>query len=211
MIFHDRIQAAHLLAPQLRSFRDRRPLILGIPRGAMPMAKVLADDLGGDLDVVLVHKIGAPGNPEYAIGSVSEFGTVYLTDSEYHSTEVDPIAVREIEKLKNRRKSYSPVHSPISPKGRIVIIIDDGIATGSTMLAAVRAVRGQKPARIVVAAPVASRSALDYLEREADEVIVFEKPKDFYAISQFYEEFPQVTDEEVFEILSEKKMSIKSA
>ena len=169
------------------------------------MAKVLAEELRGDLDVVLVHKIGAPGNPEYAIGSVSEFGTVYLNDSEYQSTEVDPIALREIEKLKDRHKSYSPIHSPISPKGRIVIIIDDGIATGSTMLAAIRAVRAQKPARIVVATPVASPSAIDFLEREADEVIVFEKPKDFYAISQFYENFPQVTDEEVFEILAEKK------
>lgn len=178
------------------------------------MAAALADSLGGDLDVVLVHKIGAPGNPEYAIGSVSEFGTTYIREEErriYPIAETDEIALEEIEKLKQRRKTYSPIHPPIPPHGRTVIIVDDGIATGSTMLAAIRAVRTQTPAKIIVAAPVASPRAVELLEPEADEIVVLDTPEEFYAISQFYEDFPQVTDDEVFKILSKARTSTKAA
>lgn len=170
------------------------------------MARILASLLRAELDVVLVHKIGAPGNPEYAIGSVSEFGSIHQTDAVayygFAPEEVKRTAQAEIQKLKQRRASYSPVRPPISPKGRTVIIVDDGIATGSTMLAAIRAIRAQGPKKIVVAAPTAAPSSVEQLRSEADDVVVVDTPEYFFSISQFYEDFPQVSDEEVLEALS---------
>ena len=215
MVFQNRVEAAELLIPKLSRYRMARPLVLGIPRGAMPMAQVLADRLGGELDVVLVHKIGAPDNPEFAIGSVSEYGCIYLSESVrlygYSMRQIDAIAHKETAKLKERRATYSPIRPAISPEGRTVIIVDDGIATGSTMLAAIRAVRGQNPKRVIVAAPVASPQALHSLKHEADETIVLEAPEDFFSISQFYEEFIPVSDTEVIEILSNAGAARKAA
>jgi predicted phosphoribosyltransferase len=214
MIYRDRKQAANLLSEKLLRFISENPLILGIPRGSVPMAKTTADRLNGEVDVVLVHKIGAPNNPEFAIGSVSEFGTLYLSEAcewyEIPSEYIESASSQEIFKLKQRRKTYSPIRPPINPKGRTVIIVDDGIATGATMLAAVRAVRSQDPRQIIVAAPVASLSAVEILKKEVDELIILETPEDFFSISQFYDNFPQVSDEEVFQILSEAG-SIKKA
>ena len=170
------------------------------------MAQLLADKLGGDFDVVLVHKIGAPDNPEFAIGSVSEFGNIFLNESaklyRYAMDQIDEIAQNELKRLKKRRQQYSPIRPAVSPKDRIVIIVDDGIATGATMLAAIRAIRGQKPSKIVVASPVATPHVMDQLRSEADDVVVLDTPEDFFAISQFYEEFEQVTDDEVMDILT---------
>jgi predicted phosphoribosyltransferase len=206
MIFRDRTQASELLADRLKEYRAENPLVLAIPRGAVPMARLIADRLHGELDVVLVHKTGAPGNPEFAIGSVSEFGTVYRSDAveSYHIPKefIEAAEAREIAKLRMRRASYSPVRPPVSPQGRLVIIVDDGIATGSTMLAAVRAMRDQAPERVIVASPVASMDATIALRQEADEVVVLDIPASFYAISEFYESFPQVSDEEVLQTLS---------
>lgn len=205
--FANRDQAARALAAKLERFKGKRPLVLGIPRGSVPMAKTLADLLYGELDIVLVHKIGAPDNPEYAIGSVSEFGEIYRSQAiecyKGSSEMIDRIAQAEIANLRKRREAYSLVHPPISPTGRIVIIVDDGIATGSTALAAVRAIRSRSPARIIVAAPVASPRAVGAIEREADEVVAVRLPEDFYSISQFYDDFPQVSDEEVLGILTQ--------
>lgn len=209
MAFKNREQAAELLAARLSLYRSHHPLILGIPRGAVPMAKILADRLGGDLDVVLVHKIGAPDNPEFAVGSVSEFGSIYRSEAvEYYeisNSYIEKVAKRELEKLKERRRAYLPIHPPISPKGRFVIIVDDGIATGATVLSAIRAVRTLKPKKILVTAPVASPRTIQAIQREADNVVILETPPEFFSISQFYEEFPQVTDSEVLEILSESR------
>jgi predicted phosphoribosyltransferase len=205
--FRDRTEAAHLLADRLEWAQGKNPLILAIPRGAVPMGRIVADRLQGDLDVVLVHKIGAPYNPEYAIGSVSEFGKIHRSPvwAESGASEADfaTAAKNEIERLSQRRKLYSPHLSPTSPQGKIVIIVDDGIATGSTMVAAVRAIRAMNPLKIVVAAPVAAPGAVRTLEKEADELCVLDTPEDFYSISQFYANFDQVTDEEVLGILSQ--------
>lgn len=204
--FSDRTQAAENLAKHLEHYKGQNALVLGIPRGSVPMARIIANKLQGELDVVLVHKIGAPGNPEFAVGSVSEFGTSYQSPAiefyEISSEYFNHATQEEITKLQKRRKAYSPIRPPIDPKNRVVIIVDDGIATGATMLAAIRAIRSQGAKKIVVAAPVAAPSAAESLTNEADEVVVLETPEDFFSISQFYDDFPQVSDEEVLHALS---------
>lgn len=175
------------------------------------MAARLAERLSGDLDVVLVHKIGAPDNPEFAIGSVSEFGEVSRSPAislyEIPSRSVEEEIHGELEKLRARRRSYSGIRPPFSPKDRTVIIVDDGVATGYTMLAAARAIRSQHPRRLILASPVASRSAVELLTGEADELVFLDTPEELYAISQFYEHFPQVSDEEVLRTLAEFRFS----
>ncbi|HVW67265.1 MAG TPA: phosphoribosyltransferase family protein [Candidatus Peribacteraceae bacterium] len=202
MNFHDRLDAAAQLLSKLVLYKKAHPLVLGIPRGAVVMAKHIADGLNGDLDVVLVRKIGAPGNPEYAVGSVDESGHVTETapgivDSGYLDAKAD----EELRVIRNRRILYTPVRPPIDPKNRTVIIVDDGIATGSTMRAAVHFVRAHQPERVIVAAPVIAPDTLPMLREAADDVIFVEAPENFMAVAQFYDEFPQVTDEEVVELL----------
>ena len=207
MSFKNRAQAAGLLAEKLLAYRGTQPLILGIPRGAVPLAKIIAEKLDGDLDVVLVHKIGAPDNPEFAIGSVDELGQVHKSAAAdfygISDESIQKVGRFELKRLKERRSAYSPVRPPLTIKGRVVIIVDDGIATGSTMLAAIRSVRSQNPKKLVVAAPVASPRIAKIISREVDDVLFLEVPEDFFSISQFYDDFSQVTDEEVLKTLSE--------
>jgi predicted phosphoribosyltransferase len=169
------------------------------------MAKIIADRLGGEVDVVLVHKLGAPGNPEYAIGAVDEWGHVLLNEDAGFTVDdpyVEQEAQGQLKTLQLRRRQYTPIRSPIDPKGRIVIIIDDGIATGSTMLAALRAVRRAQPKKLITATAVAPADSLSNIAAEADEVVCLETPSWFSAVAQFFTEFPQVSDEEVIMILA---------
>lgn len=204
MFFRDREEAAELLGRQLLSYKGMKPLVLAVPRGAVPMAKMIADRLDGDLDVVLVHKIGAPENPEYAIGSVSENGEIMLgygasgVSQEY----IARVAQDEMQRLRERRKTYTAVRPRLSPKGRIVIIVDDGVATGSTLLAAIKAVRTEGPDKIIAAVGVAPPDTARRLKREADELVVLDTPEPFFAVGHFFEDFRQVTDEEVIRALS---------
>jgi putative phosphoribosyl transferase len=206
MVFKNRIEAAKKLAEALFEYRGKNPLILAIPRGAVPMGKVIADELGGELDVVLVHKIGAPGNPEFAIGSVDESGWVYLADyatgvgasEKYVSGEV----AGQLETIRRRRAQYTPVREPIDPAGRVVIVIDDGLATGSTMIAALHALKAKKPAKLISAVPVAPPDTLEKVRSNADDVVCLSAPPYFAAVAQFYMEFPQITDEEVIATLA---------
>lgn len=206
MIFANRIAAAKQLTTALSQYRNKNPLILAIPRGAVPMAKVIADELNGEFDVVLVRKLGAPGNPEFAIGSVDETGWVYLADyaervgadKEYVKHEV----ARQLETIRRRRSEYTPVRPPIDPAGRIVIVVDDGLATGSTMISALHALRSKNPAELICAVPVAPPDTLEKVGASADRVVCLSTPPHFQAVAQFYSEFRQVTDEEVIAILS---------
>ncbi|MBI4525582.1 MAG: phosphoribosyltransferase [Deltaproteobacteria bacterium] len=208
MIFESREQAARLIAKKLASYRGRNPLVLGIPRGAVPMARIIADTLQGELDVVLVHKLGAPNQPELAIGSVDETGHVYLSDyvrelgisDDYIEAETQA----QLETLRRRRALFTPLHPPSNPKGRIVIVVDNGIATGATMIAALRAVRAKQPAKLIGAVAVAPPSTLRRIQEEADEVVCLEAPEHFYAVGEFFEDFSQVTDDEVIAILCER-------
>jgi putative phosphoribosyl transferase len=208
MRFENRTEAALMLIQQLEKYRGRNPLVLAIPRGAVPMAKILADGLNGELDVVLVRKLRAPYNPELAIGSIDETGAVYLDpdtrnlwDQAYLETE----AKTQLDTLRQRRQQYEPTGAPIDVAGRIVIVLDDGIATGSTMIAALRAVRAKHPAKLIAATGVASRGVLRFISGEADEVVCIETPEHLYAIGYHFRDFSQVSDEEVVATLREAR------
>jgi predicted phosphoribosyltransferase len=205
MPFENRAEAAHQLARRLDRYRGRHPLVLAIPRGAVPMGRILADALDGELDIVLVRKLGAPHNPELAIGSIDEAGAVYidpdmrdLWDAPYLEAEKKA----QMETLRRRRQMYQPLGSPIDAAGRIAIVLDDGIATGSTMIAALRAVRARKPATLIAAAGVASADTLRMIQREADDVVCLEVPDALFAIGHHFRDFSQVSDEDVVATLT---------
>jgi predicted phosphoribosyltransferase len=214
MLFQNREQAAHLLAEKLIKYKGQNPLVLAVPRGAVPMGKIIADALDGELDVVLVRKLRAPNQPELAIGSIDETGHVYLGEyarilripEEYLEAEKQ----RQLETLRKRRSLYTPVHPPIDPAHRIVIVVDDGIATGSTVIAALRALRAKNPAKLIVATAVAPPETLQRIEAEADEVVCLQAPTFFYAIGEFFQDFSQVSDEEVIAILKQSRTRSES-
>lgn len=204
-MFRDRLDAARQLAGRLSSYRGKNPLVLGIPRGAVPMAERIARELEGEFDVVLVRKLRAPHQPELAIGSVDESGWTYLADyaAAYGGT-ADYLAVEkqtQLATLRQRRAQYTPIRPPISPAGRIVIVIDDGLATGATMISALHGLRARKPAKLVCAVPVAPPDTLARVAELVDEVVCLEAPAYFSAVGQFYQHFDQVEDAEVIEIL----------
>ncbi len=169
------------------------------------MGRVIADALGGELDVVLVRKIGAPGNPEFAIGAVSEDGSVHLEKEARHCRD-DWLAretSRQRELIDERRHRYTPVRSPIDPTGRVVVVVDDGSATGATMSAALATLRQREPARLIAAIGVAPPDTLIRFDALADEVVCPEAPTRFSSVGQFFVEFGQVEDDEVIRLLEQ--------
>ena len=208
MHFADRADAANRLARALMKFRGCHPLVLAIPRGGVPLGRVVADALDGELDVVLVRKLGAPHNPEFAIGAIDENGSIHLADYAPR-LQLDPDyvrheAARQLALIRRRRQQYSPHRAPIDPAGRIVIIVDDGLATGETMRAALSAIRARDPKQLVCAVPVAAGDSLQAIAVLADEVVCLSSPADFYAVGQFYDEFSAVDDDVVTALLSSR-------
>jgi predicted phosphoribosyltransferase len=203
MRFASREQAAQLLFEQLRRFKDHHPLVLGIPRGGVPMAKVLAERLGCAFDVVLVRKLRTPDQPELAMGAVDEAGHVYrfgaktAISPELYTEEV----AEQTAEVQRRRQLYSRDVPALSPSGHTAIVVDDGMLTGTTMVASIRAVRAFRPLRVVVAVPVSARGAIDLARSYADEVICLHSPRLFYAIEDFYDDFTIVADADVVSLL----------
>jgi predicted phosphoribosyltransferase len=203
--FDSRADAAERLAQALGRYHGQHPLVLAIPRGAVPMGKAIAQRLSGELDVVLVRKLRAPFSPEFAVGAIDETGWTYLTgeaaavgaDEAYLQTE----KAIQLQTLLERRQRYTPLREPISPRDRIVIVVDDGLATGATMIAALHAVRARKPKALVCAVPVAAPESLARVQPYADEVVCLAVPEQFHAVGQFYRDFEQIDDGEVIALL----------
>ena len=204
-MFQSRIDAAERLAEALSRYRGRDPLVLAIPRGAVEMGKIVADALAGELDVILVRKLRAPCNPEFAVGSIAENGWVQIaaraTAAGADSTYLQQEQEEQLAVMRARRAKYTPWRAPIGVEGRIVIIVDDGLATGATMIAALHAAREKKPALLVAAVPVAARASLDMVRPHADEIVCLETADHFFAVSQFYADFHEVSDDEVISLL----------
>jgi predicted phosphoribosyltransferase len=204
--FDSRVDAGRRLAKALAGYRGRNPLVLAIPRGAVEMGAVVARELEGELDVVLVKKLRSPWSLEFAVGAIDESGWSYLAphaasagaDRAYLEKE----KAEQLALLHRQRAQYTPARAPVDPAGRVAIVVDDGIATGASMIAALHSVRAKKPARLVCAVPVAAPESLEAVRPYADELVCLEAPENFMAVGQFYREFAQVEDQEVVALLA---------
>ena len=207
-MFRDREDAARQLAATLHDYRFKHPLVLAIPRGGVVTGAVLAREIGAELDVMLSRKLRAPDQPELAIGAISETGEVYVNEDAAEAAGVtDEYFHREKEYqsaiIADRKRRVRRVRPEASVTGRSVIITDDGIATGSTMMAALQTVRSHQPAELIVAVPVAPTDRIHDLEQHCDKVVCLLRARQFCAVGQFYENFPTVEDEQFLEILRE--------
>jgi predicted phosphoribosyltransferase len=203
-LLRDRQEAGEKLAERCTGYRGSRPLVLAIPRGGVVVGAVVAAALDGELDVVVARKIGAPHHPEFAIGAVTESGTVLL--DEVPGMTIDPDYVRrqadaQRREIARRTRYYRQGRPRLSAAGRVTLVVDDGIATGLTMRAALKSIAHEKPARLVLAVPVAPPEALPELAPYVDELVCLHSPDPFYAVGQWYGNFEQTSDAEVMAIL----------
>ncbi|MDN5293494.1 MAG: putative phosphoribosyl transferase [Eubacteriales bacterium] len=211
MIFRDRIDAGRQLAEALREYKGRENVVvLAVPRGGVIVGDQIASYLGCPLDLVVPRKIGAPFNPEMAIGAVTQDGTLLLNEYlVYHlgidREEIEAEKERVQREIKRRLALYRGNSVPPELAERTVILTDDGIATGFTLEAAIASIRRQRPAELVLAVPVAPPDTLARLEKKVDRVVCLHTPEEFYAVGQFYENFSQTTDEEVIEVMQKYK------
>jgi predicted phosphoribosyltransferase len=207
MPFRNREEAGEQLAKALRGFASTHPVVLGLPRGGVATARPVAERLGADFDVLVARKIGAPGQPEFAIGAVTARGTRVLNDSVLRRMFLPPGYLEEETRnqrqvAETRERDLRGLRPAVPLEGRTVIVVDDGIATGMTMRAALADVRDQGPERLVVATPVVAPDTYFDLQGLADSVVAIEVPEGFMAVGQFYGEFEQVTDEAVRRLLA---------
>jgi predicted phosphoribosyltransferase len=206
--FHDRREAGQLLARQLADYKDRDDVVvLALPRGGVPVAYEIARDLKAPLDVFVVRKLGVPWQPELAMGAIAGKGTEVLNGDVITAYNIPPhvihaVAEREGHELKRRLQEYRG-HRPFPDlRDRTVVLVDDGLATGSSMRAAVNAVRHERPREVIIAVPVAAPSTCREFEKEVDRIVCLRTPTDFSAVGLWYEDFSQTTDDEVRELLS---------
>lgn len=207
MLFKDQVSAGEELAKNLREYKNKKAVILAIPRGGVATGYGLAKKLNLPLDVIVTRKIGAPDNPELAIGAVGETkGSLWVNKKLVSQLGVSQnylqseIKIQKLE-IKRRERIYRKEKKPLNLKNKIVILVDDGIATGATMIAAVREIRNMGPQKVVVAIPVAPPETVEELKKEADEVVCLQTPRLFFAVGQWYENFKQYSDEEVIKLL----------
>jgi putative phosphoribosyl transferase len=209
MVFRDRTDAGRRLAAALGGYANKRPAVLALPRGGVVVAAEIAHALQAPLDLILVRKIGVPSQPELAMGAVVDGRMPIIVRNEdvirmtgVSEAEFRATCDRELAEIERRRKSYLGDRAPLDIVGCAAIVVDDGIATGATTRAALRAARARNPATLVLAVPVGPADSLDALRRETDDLVCLEEHEDFDAIGQFYDEFRQVTDREVRQILA---------
>lgn len=214
MLFANRREAGRILASLLMKYADRDDvLVLALPRGGVPVGFEVAQALRAPLDVFIVRKLGVPGHDELAMGAIATGGVRVLNDDVVISLELEPevidaVAVREEKELARRERIYRGARPAPDVHGRTVILVDDGLATGSTMRAAVAALRKQRPARIVVAVPVAAPETCEEFKTEVDEVICAATPRMFNGVGRWYEDFSQTTDAEVHELLAQARSCV---
>jgi predicted phosphoribosyltransferase len=208
-VYRDRTEAGRVLAERLGAYADRPDVIvLALPRGGVPVGYEVARALHAPLDVFIVRKLGVPGHEELAMGAVATGGVRVVNEQVVRAlgipdSVIDAVASWELEELRRRERLYRGDRPPPDVRGKTVILVDDGLATGSTMLAAVRALRQQQPARIVVAVPIAAPDTCELLRAEVDDVVCAVTPEPFYAVGLWYRDFSQTTDEEVRELLAQ--------
>ncbi len=206
--FRDRSEAGELLAEQLTAYANTpNVIVLALPRGGVPVGAQVARKLNVPLDVFVVRKLGLPGHPELAMGAIASGGVRVFNGDVINSLRIpdeviESVTAGEFEELQRRERAYRDELPPPEVEGKIVIVVDDGIATGATMAAAVAALRQLRAGRIVVAAPTMARSTYDYLRKNADDVVAVMLPEEFYAVGQWYEDFSQTSDDEVRELLA---------
>lgn len=206
--FRDRTHAGQLLAEALAPYADRKDLVvLGLPRGGIPVAFEVAKALDAPLDVFVVRKLGVPGHEELAMGAIGPEGRRVINHDVVDSmgipdSAIDAVARKEEQELHRREEAYRDGRPAAEVQGKVAILIDDGLATGASMRAAIRALRAMEPSRIVVAVPTGSPDACASLEQEADEVICLLQPEAFMAVGAWYQDFTQTTDEEVRSLLA---------
>jgi putative phosphoribosyl transferase len=208
-LYRDRTDAGCRLAEVLKQYEGQRPLVLGIPRGGVPVAAEVARRLGGELDVVVARKLGAPMHKELAIGAVTADGGRFLNQDVIQALNVsreylERITAEEMREARSREERFRGGQAAGDLKGRTVILVDDGLATGATMRAAARSIRARNPNRLIIAVPVGSRDTCAELVKEAEEVVCPAKPEPFYAIGLHYADFAQVDDAEVMALLQRK-------
>lgn len=207
-MFQDRDEAGWMLVERLRGTKTEKPLVLGIPRGGIEVGAAIARGLGCELDVVLSRKLRAPHNPELALGAVSETGEVYLNHFAAAMTDAGDAYIeaerkRQVAEIDRRKAMFRAVRPQVDVRDRTVIVTDDGIATGATMIAALKTVRAAGAREVVVAVPVGAPDRIDALRPLCDRIECLIEPADFWAVGQFYRNFEQVSDERVVELLRE--------
>jgi putative phosphoribosyl transferase len=210
MVFQDRVEAGRALAEKLMHYAKAKPYVIALPRGGVVIAYEVAKALRAPLDVIVARKLGAPGQPELGIGAVAPNGVRVLNPDMIRlmgvsEPELERITGRELREIGRRLERYRDGMPMPDIRGRTVIMVDDGIATGMTALAAIRAIRTQRPERIILAVPIASPEAADMFRKEVDEFIALETPPDFMAVGQGYRIFDQVSDETVIRLMEEAK------
>lgn len=214
-IFQDRRDAGRKLAEKLSAYAGRPDvLVLALPRGGVPVAYEVARALDAPLDVFIVRKLGLPGHEELAIGAIASGGVRVLNEDivrglRIPQSVIDAVAERELRELERRERAYRGDRPPPEVRGRTVILIDDGLATGASMRAAVAALRAQNPAQIIVAVPTAAPETCAALEPEVDKVICATMPEPFYGVGRWYEDFSQTSDEEVRALLEEANRQVQ--
>jgi putative phosphoribosyl transferase len=213
MLFQDRFEAGRILASRLRQFAHRNDvLVLGLPRGGVPVAFEVARILNTPLDVFLVRKLGVPGQEELAMGAIASGGIRVVNRTVVDAlgitmADIQQAALQQQAELDRRERAYRDGRPMLDARGQIAILIDDGLATGSSMRVAIMALRKREPQRIVVGVPVAAPSVCEELESQADEVVCAVTPEPFFAVGQWYRDFPQTSDEEVRDLLQQAMRS----